>query len=69
MTAFDRKMADQIAGPTLSRLGYRTTDTEPLHPSEWGKLFLLAAKYRLVDAVRGMLMALGLLTLNRGKRR
>lgn len=68
MTAFDRQMADQIAGPTLSRLGYRTTDTEPLHPSEWRKLFLLAAKYRLVDAVRGMLMALGLLTLNRGKR-
>lgn len=69
MTPFDRKMTDRIAGPTLSRLGYRMTDTDPLSPREWARLVLLAAKYRLVDAIRTILVALGILTLNRGKRR
>jgi hypothetical protein len=70
MALFDQKMASHIVGPTLSSFGYeRPRPAEPLRLHEKVKLRLLATKYQAVDAARTALTFLGILTLNRGKRR
>lgn len=69
MTAFDRKLADRIAGVTLTTLGYEPAGDEAMTPTEAVRYAFLAAKYRFTDAVRQTLTALGILTLNKGKRR
>lgn len=70
MTTFDQKMANRIAGPTLKKFGYETAPFDaPLKLLERATLSLLATKYRLVSIARTALTSLGLLTLNRGKRR
>jgi len=69
MKPTDRKLAARVAGKTLARFGYQIPDTEPLLPREWARLIFLITKYRTVHTTRTALTALGLLTLNRGKRR
>ena len=69
MSPFHAKLADRIAGPTLSALGYERPPVAPMTMQEWSRYALLAAKYRLTSTAKGVLTALGLLTLNRGKRR
>lgn len=68
MSAFDRKVADRVAGRTLSSLGYQLANLGPLSATETARLFFLASKYRVTDLGRRTLTALGMLTLNRGKR-
>lgn len=69
MSPFDQKMADRIAGSTLSALGCTLAGLGPLSVEERLRFLFLACKYRLTDTVRGVLYALQILTLNRGKRR
>lgn len=70
MTTFDQKMANRIAGPTLTKFGYQTApQDESLSLQERATLSLLATKYGLVSVARAALTSLGLLTINRGKRR
>jgi hypothetical protein len=69
MSTFDRKLADRIAGPTLASLGYELADAGPLSGGDSARFFLLASKFAFTDLVRRALTVLGLLTLNRGKRR
>ena len=68
MSAFDLKVADRVAGRTLSSLGYPLANLGPLSATETTRLFFLASKYRVTDLGRRTLTALGMLTLNRGKR-
>jgi hypothetical protein len=69
MNSFEQKLANRVAGRTLLTLGYEQSDPGPFSLSETMRLFLLAGKYWATDMVRRTLMALGILTLNRGKRR
>jgi hypothetical protein len=50
-------------------MGYEPAGVPPLSFGERCRLYLLAVKYRGVDAVRMTLTRLGIWTLNRGKRR
>lgn len=68
MSIFERKMANRVAGSTLSRAGYDQAEIPPLSVTESSRLLLLAAKFLLVDSARAILNHLGLWTLNRGKR-
>jgi hypothetical protein len=68
MSPFDKKIADRVAGNTLSSLGYQLANLGPLSSTETGRLFFLASKYRVIDLGRRTLTAWGMLTLNRGKR-
>jgi hypothetical protein len=68
MSPFDKKVADRVAGRTLSSLGYQLANLDPLSATETGRLFFLASKYRVIDLGRRTLTAWGKLTLNRGKR-
>lgn len=69
MSLFDRKLADRIAGPTLASLGYELAGLGPLSGGDIARLFLLSSKFAVTDFARRTLTALGLLTLNRGKRK
>jgi hypothetical protein len=69
MSAFDRKMADRVAGTTLSALGYESAGETALSVGEGIRLRCLSSKYLLVDLLRKALTVLGLLTLNRSKRK
>jgi hypothetical protein len=63
------KLADRVAGPTLSALGYERPPIAPMTVQEWGRYALLAAKYYLTNTAKSILTEMGILTLNRGKRR
>jgi hypothetical protein len=69
MSSFDKKMADRIAGPTLAASGYDLAGCGSLSLGETCRLGLILAKYWLTDTARQALISLGLLTLNRRKRR
>ncbi len=69
MSPFDLKLADRIAGPTLASLGYELAGPGPLSGGDSARLLLLASKFAFTDSVRRTLAVLGLLTLNRGKRK
>jgi hypothetical protein len=69
MSPFDQKMADQLAGQTLSALGYELARLGPFSAVERLKLFLMLTKYLLTNTSRRVLYALGILTLNRDMRR
>ena len=69
LSPFDQKMADRLAGPTLLVLGYELAESGPLSAGDTARWLFLAARFRLVDGTRGLLYALGVLTLNRGMRR
>ena len=68
MAPFDRKLAHHLAGPTLHAFGYPTPNPEPWKVRERLRLLLLNIRYRLFAAARRALYAVGILTLNRGKR-
>jgi hypothetical protein len=68
MTPFDQKIANRLAGQTLSALGYELAEVHALSATENAKRFLLAVKYHLTDTTRSLLYASGALTLNRGMR-
>jgi hypothetical protein len=68
MSEFYRKVADQVAGPTLSSLGYELSELPGLSGSERLRLRALSTKFAVTHLGRQTLMRLGLLTLNRGKR-
>ena len=69
LSPFDQKMANRLASPMLEALGYELAETGPWSAGETARWLFLATKFRLVDGTRGLLYALGLLTLNRGMRR
>jgi hypothetical protein len=69
MTAFDQKVADRVAGPTLSTLGYPLAGLGPFSGGEQARLTMLRAKFACTDLARRTLSSLGMLTLNRGKRK
>jgi hypothetical protein len=69
MTAFDQKVAGQLAGPTLSALGYEQAEVGSFSPAEWIRFFALTIRYEVANAIRDLLYGLGVLTLNRGMRR
>lgn len=68
MTAFDRKVADRLAGQILLELGYELADLGPLSVGERLRLLLLSGKFALTSTTRRALYAMGVLTLNRGLR-
>ena len=68
MSEFEKRMADRVAGSTLSALGYELAELGPLSPTESTRLLLLSAKYAGTQIARQGLTRTGLLTLNRGKR-
>lgn len=68
MSPFWQRVADEVAGPTLTACGYERSGQEPLSRTERVRVLLLAARYALVRGARRGLTGLGLLTLNRGKR-
>jgi hypothetical protein len=68
MSSFDQKLADRVAGATLSALGYELSGSGSFIARERVKLLGLASKYQVTDATRRILMSLGILTLNRAKR-
>ncbi len=68
MSDSDKRVADRVAGPTLTACGYELSGLGPPTGSERLKFMLLASKYVLVQAGRQALTRLGWLTLNRGKR-
>jgi hypothetical protein len=69
MTSFEAAMADRIAGGLLLELGYGLADRQITGPREWLHYLVLGCKYTATRGMRTLLIALGLLTLNRGKRR
>ena len=69
MSPFWQRAADRVAGPTLAASGYAPSDQGAPTAAQRARLLALAAKYALVEAGRRGLARLGLLTLNRGKRR
>lgn len=69
MSAFDRKLAGRLVGPTLEKFGYPPGPRRPMTPVEEIRFFTLAAKFELTDTFRSALYAVGMLTLNRGQRR
>ena len=69
MSSFQRKLADHLAGDTLEALGYPLSGAGPFTAAERLRLGALAAKFGLTDTTRTILYALGLLTLNRNRRR
>jgi hypothetical protein len=69
MSTFDRKLADRIAGPTLSALDYELAGLGTLKAGEYTRLAYLSLKFAVVDLLRQALTVLGLLTLNRAKRK
>ena len=68
MSEFEKRMADRVAGSTLSALGYELAGLGPLSRTESTRLLLLSAKYAGTQIARQGLARAGLLTLNRGKR-
>jgi hypothetical protein len=67
MSLFDKKVADRVAGSTLSALGYELANVGPFSASESLKLLFLSCKYRLWDTIRTTSYTLGILKLKRGK--
>ncbi|MDX1662555.1 MAG: sulfotransferase [Candidatus Promineifilaceae bacterium] len=68
MTPFQKKLANRVAGATLSAAGYELARTAPWSAAEQVRFALLAGRYHLVALIRRLLYRSGLLTLNRGKR-
>jgi hypothetical protein len=69
MSPFERKLADRIAGPLLSDLGYPRPNPEPFNLPEKIHWRVLHLHYRVFDSLRSVLYRTGILTLNRTKRR
>lgn len=69
MPEFYCKVADYVAGRTLSSLGYGLSGLPGLSGRELLRLRLLTAKYAVTHTARQALTRFGLLTLNRVKRR
>lgn len=67
MSPFEKKLADRIAGPRLSAMGYELANAGPFSIGEKLKWFLLACKYRVFDTIRSASYALGIIKLKRGK--
>lgn len=69
MSMFEKKLADYTAGPTLVSLGYPLAAVGAFTSAERVRLGYLAAKFGVNDALRTLLYKLGILTLNRNRRR
>jgi len=69
LSPFVKKLANRIAGPTLVAAGYSLADVPALTPGERGRLLGMMLRFRVVDLGRRLLYRMGILTLNRGKRR
>jgi hypothetical protein len=69
MSPFQRKLANEVAGPVLAELGYELAESAPWSTTERIRLSSLAVKYRVTDTMRQLLPALGIPTLNRDKRK
>lgn len=67
MSPFEKKMADRIAGLTLSALGYELANAGSFSTGEKLKWLLLACKYHVFDMIRSVSYAVGILKLKRGK--
>lgn len=68
MRAFDRQLAQRIAGPLLAELGYAPCDVAPPGLADRGRTAVLEARFRLRDGLRTLLYRAGVLTLNRNRR-
>jgi hypothetical protein len=68
MSTFEKKLADHLAGPTLTSLGYPLADLGSYTYGERTRNTCLAGKFFLSDGCRRALYDLGLLTLNRNRR-
>ena len=68
MTAFEKKMADDLVGDNLTGLDYPLAKCGSMAVQERARMSILAAKFLLTDATRSLLYRLGVLTLNRNLR-
>ena len=68
MSPFEKKLADVVAGPTLSSMGYELANAGPFSAQEQIRYAYLAAKFAAADSLRRALYATGILTLNRTMR-
>jgi hypothetical protein len=68
MSTFDKKLADHLAGSTLTSLGYPPAALGSFGHSEKLRLRYLASKFRLTDTLRTVLYKGGILTLNRNRK-
>jgi hypothetical protein len=69
MSAFQCKLANELAGPVLAEMGYELAESSLWSTRERIRLFCLAVKYQAIDSMRHLLPALGIPTLNRDKRK
>ncbi|MFW6116409.1 MAG: sulfotransferase family protein [bacterium] len=69
MSAFQCKLANELAGPVLTEAGYEPSESSPWSTREHIRLFSLAVKYQAIDSMRHVLPSLGIPTLNRDKRK
>jgi hypothetical protein len=69
MAPFYQKMADHVAGRTMTDLGYELADLGTFSAAEMVRFILLTARYQLANTTRNALYATGVLTLNRDLRR
>ena len=68
MSAFEKKLADHVAGRTLASLGYPLANLGAFRLPERMRLGYLASKFAFSDTARTLLYKAGLLTLNRNRR-
>jgi hypothetical protein len=68
MTAFEKKLADHVAGPMLQSLGYPLSGIGSFSVSEALRFGYLLGKFAVSDTARSLLYRTGLLTLNRNRR-
>lgn len=69
MSSFQQRLADHVAGDALEALGYPLAGAGAFTAAERLRLAALAAKFGLTDTTRTILYALGVLKLNRNRRR
>ena len=69
MSPFSKKLANQLAGPTLKTLGYSLTSFSSFKPPEKIKVIYYTIHFWIIDRIRTALQQAGWLKPNRGKRR
>lgn len=68
LNPFQKKLADRLAGSTLTEFGYELAALGPMSPAEILHFAGSAARFLALDTTRTLLYRVGLLSLNRNRR-